>query len=381
MNIADRIAVRLGVYMNTIGTKTIETERLVLRRYRVDDAEDMYNNWTSDPEVTRFLSWPTHTSLDFTKDLLEKWVTYYDEGRTYNWGITQKGEDHVIGNIAVVERDERTCSYEIGYVLSKRYWGRGIMPEALKAVIRYLFEGESDLMRVYATHDLRNAKSGRVMQKAGMHFDGILRGSKKNVLGIHDTAYYSVLRTDLVTQKQYEDLFLEIHPGFFARDYIRNIPAGEIASEQLLRLQEFAPERYEKHFPDDVTFGYYEGGLEELREIVGKVIPHWPQIFNENSRVYCGYVDGKVVSFCMIEDFGEHEINGVKCRIGGPGCVGTLEEYRDRGIGLTMVKHVTQILREELYDYSYIHYTYEPQWYAKLGYKTVLRWSGRGFED
>ena len=242
--------------MNTIGTKKIETERLVLRRYRVDDAEDMYNNWTSDPEVTKFLSWPTHTSLDFTKNLLEKWVTYYDEGRTYNWGITQKGEDHVIGNIAVVERDERTCSYEIGYVLSKRYWGRGIMPEALKAVIRYLFEGESDLMRVYATHDLRNAKSGRVMQKAGMHFDGILRGSKKNVLGIHDTAYYSVLRTDLVTQKQYEDLFLEIHPGFFARDHIRNIPAGEIASEQLLRLQEFAPERYEKHFPDDVAFGY-----------------------------------------------------------------------------------------------------------------------------
>ncbi len=81
----------------------------------------------------------------------------------------------------------------------------------------------------------------------------------------------------------------------------------------------------------------------------------------------------------MIEDFGEHIICGKKCRIGGPGCVGTLPEYRDRGIGLTMVRNVTGILKEELYDYSYIHYTYETAWYAKLGYRTVLRWNGKGF--
>ena len=95
--------------MNTIGTKTIETERLILRRYRVEDAEDMFRNWASVPEVTKFLSWPTHTSVDFTRKLLTDWVSYYEDGKTYNWGITLKGEDRVIGNIAVVERDERTC--------------------------------------------------------------------------------------------------------------------------------------------------------------------------------------------------------------------------------------------------------------------------------
>ena len=79
------------------------------------------------------------------------------------------------GNIAVVERDERTCSYEVGYCLGHAFWGRGIMPEALRAVIRYLFEGESDLQRVFATHDLRNPKSGRVMQKAGMTRAGVFR--------------------------------------------------------------------------------------------------------------------------------------------------------------------------------------------------------------
>ncbi len=77
--------------MNTIGTKTIETARLTLRRYTVDDAPDMYNNWASDPEVTKFLSWPAHASVDFTRELLTKWVSFYDDGRTYNWGITLKG--------------------------------------------------------------------------------------------------------------------------------------------------------------------------------------------------------------------------------------------------------------------------------------------------
>ena len=365
--------------MNKIGTKTIETERLILRRYVITDAEDMFQNWAGDPEVTKFLSWPTHRNAEFTREILAKWVSYYDDGKTYNWGITLKGSDHVIGNIAVVERDERTCSYEIGYVLGRAFWGRGIMPEALKAVINYLFEGEKDLMRIIATHDVRNQKSGRVMQKAGMHFDGVLRASKKNNQGLHDTAYYSVLRSDLVTEKQYEELFMEMHPGFFEREYIQKIPVGEEASEMLLRLQEFEESKYEKVFPEDVTFGYYKGSFEELLDAVRKVIPHWVPLFSEQSRVYCGFVNGKIASFCMIEDFGEHMVNGEKWKIGGPGCVGTVPEYRDRGIGLTMVRNVTEILRDEFYDYSYIHYTYETNWYAKLGYRTFLSWNGQGF--
>ncbi len=150
-------------------------------------------------------------------------------------------------------------------------------------------------------------------------------------------------------------------------------------SEQILRLQEFDPNSYEKYFRDNVTFGYFNGDIEELRKDVATVVGHWPQFFHENSRIYCGYIDGRVASFCLIEDFGEHVVNGVRYRIGGPGCVGTLPEFRNRGIGLSMIRNVTQILRDEFYDYSYIHYTYEPQWYGLLGYKTILRWNGRGY--
>ena len=128
--------------MNTAGTKTIETERLILRRLVIEDAEDMYKNWASDPKVNTFMTWPMHTDISVSKALLENWISRYEDGRTYNWGITLKGNDHVIGNISVVDRNERTCTYELGYCLGSTFWGRGIMPEALKAVICYLFENE-----------------------------------------------------------------------------------------------------------------------------------------------------------------------------------------------------------------------------------------------
>ena len=187
------------------------------------------------------------------------------------------------------------------------------------------------------------------------------------------------LSVELLSAEQWAAIFNEIHPGFFDRDYVKRVADDEPASEMFMGLENMDACNYEKSFPENITFGYYEGDMEELKDAVEKVIPHWIPLFTENSRVYCGYVDGKIASFCMIEDFGEHIIYGRKCRIGGPGCVGTLPEYRDRGIGLTMVRNVTGILKEELYDYSYIHYTYETAWYAKLGYRTVLRWNGKGF--
>ena len=77
---------------------------------------------------------------------------------------------------------------------------------------------------------------------------------------------------------------------------------------------------------------------------------------------------------------GVHGVNGREYKIGGPGCVGTLPEFRNKGIGLTMVRNVTQILKAEGYDYSYIHFTGIAQWYEKLGYKTCVRWNKNGIK-
>jgi len=183
--------------------------------------------------------------------------------------------------------------------------------------------------------------------------------------------------------KQDAILLLEgIHPGFFEQKDIRNLSKDSVFEEMIMSLEAFEAGKYQKDMADNISFGYYDGGMEELLEAVEKVIPAWVEIYKEDYakdvKVYCGYIDGKVASFCIVEDMGLHNIAGQTVKVGGPGCVGTLPEFRHMGIGLTMVEQVTQILKEQGYDYGYIHYTGVGPWYAKLGYETTLRWNKNG---
>ena len=183
----------------------------------------------------------------------------------------------------------------------------------------------------------------------------------------------------MADQQDYEALFREMHPGFFEKEHIRALNAEWIYDEMILPLDEFDPGIYRKTFDSDVSFGIFRGGMDELYACVEQVVPSWVPLYDGKSRVYCGFVGGKIASFCMIEDMGEHRLDGRMVRIGGPGCVGTVPEYRNRGVGLVMVRDVTRILKDEGYDLSYIHYTGVAPWYSKLGYRTVLRWNRNGF--
>ncbi len=181
--------------MNKIGTETIETKRLILRRFTAADAEDMFKNWASDPEVTKYLTWPTHTNADVTHALLNDWASKYEDGGYFNWAIEYKENAEVIGNISVVHLNENIDAAEIGYCIGRAYWGREIMPEALTAVIDYLFE-KAGMNRVAALHDANNAKSGRVIEKAGMKYEGTLRSAGKNNQGICDMVVRSIIRSE-----------------------------------------------------------------------------------------------------------------------------------------------------------------------------------------
>ena len=173
-------------------------------------------------------------------------------------------------------------------------------------------------------------------------------------------------------------LFSEMHPGFFEREYIQEMAEDLTHEELILRLDDFDPTLYDKSFDSSVSFGIFSGDRAELIEAVREVEDGWAKYYGEGSRALCGYIDGKIAAFCLVEDMGEHTIDGKSVRIGGPGCVGTLPCYRNRGIGLMMVKMATQILKDEGYAYSYIHYTGVGDWYRKLGYETLLTWTKNG---
>lgn len=181
--------------MNKAGTQNIETPRLLLRRFKLEDAEDMFENWASDPEVTRFLTWPVHSDADVTRELLKDWISRYEDGGFFNWAMEYKENGKVIGNISVVRLNENTEAADMGYCMSRTFWGQGLMPEALKAVMEYLFDVVG-LNRIAACHDANNPKSGRVMEKAGMKPEGTLRAAGKNNLGICDEVWHSMLRSD-----------------------------------------------------------------------------------------------------------------------------------------------------------------------------------------
>ena len=145
------------------------------------------------------MSWNPHKDLSETEKIVGDWINAYTNDNSYNWAIELKGVDEIIGQISVISLDERYCSCSVGYNVSRSYWGKGIMTEALKAVITYLFE-EIGINRIEARHNTENPASGRVMEKAGMKLEGILRQVKINKKGkFYDLAVYSILKSDLIS--------------------------------------------------------------------------------------------------------------------------------------------------------------------------------------
>lgn len=151
------------------GTKNIETKRLILRPFLESDVGCMYKDWASDPDVTEYLTWDTHSSVEDTKLVIDIWVRGYKNAQTYNWAMELKETKEVIGSIGFIDLNNDLCEAEAGYCMSKEYWGRGIMTEALCAVIGFAFT-EVGFAYIYAVHDVRNPVSGSVMKKCGMRY-------------------------------------------------------------------------------------------------------------------------------------------------------------------------------------------------------------------
>ena len=179
--------------MKHLGTKTLETSRLLLRRLCIDDAQAMYHNWASDDQVTKYLTWPSHTSPAITSAVLQSWVELYAEPDYYHWAIVLKAcGDQPIGSIAVVSLEDSVKKAQIGYCIGQAWWHKGIMTEALNAVIHFMIS-EVGMNRVEAYHDTRNPHSGAVMRKCGMQYEGTLRASAWNNQGVCDASWYAIL--------------------------------------------------------------------------------------------------------------------------------------------------------------------------------------------
>ena len=179
---------------NHLGTQPLQTPRLLLRRFTVDDAQNMFDLWCNDPEITRFLSWGPHGAIDKTKRLLKSWKQRYEDTMFYNWCIEFEGLP--IGGIDLIMRSEKSLRAELGYCLSNRYKGRGLVTEAACAVLTFAFE-DVGLHKICAKHDVENPASGRIMQKLGMRQEGYMKLDAQRLDGTYsDMVLYGILRDE-----------------------------------------------------------------------------------------------------------------------------------------------------------------------------------------
>lgn len=191
------------------GTKRIETERLILRRFSIDDAEAMFRNWASDPKVTEYLTWPAHSSAEVSRAVLKDWVSSYSQNDSYQWAIVLKehGVDP-IGSISAVQLDDDVSRVEIGYCIGEAWWHQGIMTEALKAVMDFFFDVVG-ANRIECRHDPRNPHSGMVMKKCGMKFEGTMRSSHRNNQGVCDACWYALLKAERPCEKAAQSCLID----------------------------------------------------------------------------------------------------------------------------------------------------------------------------
>ena len=151
--------------------KILNTARLRLRKAKLADADAIFRQYAQDPQVTKFVSWRTHRNIAETRDYMQMCQQAWDIGKAFHWVIERREDRQVIGMmIARVNAGK----WEIGFVLARAYWGNGYMTEAMKGLIDWAIE-QKDIFRIWAVCDIKNKASARVMEKAGMRREGILR--------------------------------------------------------------------------------------------------------------------------------------------------------------------------------------------------------------
>lgn len=183
------------------GTVRIETERLVLRQFRLEDTEPAHRNWESDEKVTEFLRWETHKNISESEEIIREWIDGYKDNSFYQWAIELKDIGEPIGTISVVGMNEAIDMVHIGYCIGSLWWHKGYTSEAFSAIIPFFFD-EVKVQRIESQHDPNNPNSGKVMRKCGLIYEGTLRKADRSNKGIVDACMHALLAEDYYKNKR-----------------------------------------------------------------------------------------------------------------------------------------------------------------------------------
>ena len=150
-------------------TPILETERLIMRPFRREDALEVFECWESDPDVAKYMFWTSHNDIEKTKEWIEFELGQIEKNDWYRFALELKETGELIGT-ALIYYEEEVENWEIGYNLGKKYWGKGYTTEAMKMVLEFATK-QLEISEIVGRYAKGNPASGNVMQKLGFQYE------------------------------------------------------------------------------------------------------------------------------------------------------------------------------------------------------------------
>ena len=206
----------------------LKTERLILRRWEDSDAESLFE-YAADPDVGPIAGWPPHQSIEESRDVIKN---VFNGKEAY--AICLKTDDRAIGAIELklnghTDLTDRDDECELGYWLGKPFWGQGIMPEAVKEILRHAFE-KIGMTKVWAGYYEGNIKSKRVQEKSGFRYQWKSEGVDVPLMHEKRTGHVSSMTKD---QWQWDRLYEAAKSVLNPRTISAYVTAGEVSAAVL----------------------------------------------------------------------------------------------------------------------------------------------------
>ena len=236
--------------MKFVPFRTLETERLILRDIRMEDIQEYYERLFGDGDVCRYLLVDPHQDIGESYEQIQDILQQYETGNFYRWGITEKGDDSLIGVISLVRIEEAKSECSFVYLLGCDYWNRGYGTEALKEVFRFAFE-ELEMERIVADHMAENPASGAVMRKAGMTHIGTEKAKYEKYGFFHDAEVYEIRseKKQGLTVSDFQKKAAALNPTISRQDMVSDgilgLCGGAGRAAHLLKTQGKTPDRNE----------------------------------------------------------------------------------------------------------------------------------------
>lgn len=269
--------------MERKGTIELETKRLILRKLKLEDADQAFKNWCSDDEVSKYMTWSTAKTIQDTSNWLAFVQKVYTENINYEWGIVLKETNELIGSIGMYLKEEFDNRYEIGYAISKKYWGNGYTTEASRCVMDYLINQEG-IKGFLGRHAKLNGASGSVMQKVGFRYikDGWYEKldksnkceTKEYYLDIYDNIEKPKIEDSEEMAKLVISAWQDAYKGLIDADYLNSLDVDG------------SKERWKKEIEENNNVLIYR----ENRKILGVIKYDEAESEKDKGEIYVLYV-------------------------------------------------------------------------------------------